>query len=80
MIFRKLLLNKEMDDDGIVNNNVLIIVTGFKTIILCSVYAMWFVKNLFSAKIWFSWKLRLELKNKNHESSNQTPTSSWCKA
>ena len=26
---------------------------GFNTIILCSVHSIWFVKYLFSAKIWF---------------------------
>ena len=29
------------------------LIVGFKTIILCSVHSLWFVKYMFSAKIWF---------------------------
>ena len=31
----------------------LVLITGFKMIILCSVHSIWFVKFVFSAKKWF---------------------------
>ena len=64
----------------IINNNVFEIITlpnnliricRLKIVILCSVFSVWFVKYLFSAKMWFL-KPQLELWNTNHESLNRT--------
>ena len=62
-MFEKLLLNKEMKWCWKSAVRMLLksrrwrvtwyLFAGFKTIILCSVHSIWFVKYVFSAKIWF---------------------------
>ena len=49
---------------------------GFKTIILCSVYSLRFVKCFFWLK-YGSWKIELELWNTNRESWNRTLVTTW---
>ena len=45
------------------------LVAGLKTIILCSVHSVWFLKHAFT---YGPWKFQLESWNMNHESLNQT--------
>ena len=61
MMLTKLLLDKELDDAGILSIRmfsklwhcriILFLFARFKTIILCSVHFIWFVKCVFSTKM-----------------------------
>ena len=77
-MFTKCLLNKKTDDAfeavTLLNNlqtMIWYLFAGFKTGILCSGHAIWFVKYVFLLK-YDLWKLRLESWNTNHESLNRT--------
>ena len=51
---------------------------GFKTIILCYVHSIQFMKYVFSAKTWLVKTSIRESWNKNHKSLNQTLVHMWC--
>ena len=47
------IVDKNISEIVTMLNNLVFVCRGFNTIILCSFHSIWFVKYVFSAKIWF---------------------------